>query len=71
LDGNRDRDIFGTGGLHRQGRDQGKDEARLSFKVGGVIEFTHVEEGQNVKAGKLLAVLRQTEEQVQDMTMCA
>ena len=28
-----------------------KDEARLSFKVGGVIEFIHVEEGQTVKAG--------------------
>ncbi len=38
-----------------------KDEARLSFKVGGVIEFIHVEEGQTVKAGQLLAVLKQTE----------
>ena len=38
-----------------------KDEARLSFKVGGVIEFIRVEEGQSVKAGQLLAVLKQTE----------
>ena len=38
-----------------------KDEARLSFKVGGVIEFIRVEEGQTVKAGQLLAVLTQTE----------
>jgi membrane fusion protein, multidrug efflux system len=38
-----------------------KDEARLSFKVGGVIEFIRVEEGQTVKAGQLLAVLKQTE----------
>jgi RND family efflux transporter MFP subunit len=38
-----------------------KDEARLSFKMGGVIEFIRVEEGQTVKAGQLLAVLKQTE----------
>ncbi len=38
-----------------------KDEARLSFKVGGLIEFIHAEEGQTVKAGQLLAVLKQTE----------
>jgi len=38
-----------------------KDEARLSFKVGGVVEFIRVEEGQTVKAGQLLAVLKQTE----------
>jgi multidrug efflux pump subunit AcrA (membrane-fusion protein) len=38
-----------------------KDEARLSFKVGGLIEFIRVEEGQTVKAGQLLAVLKQTE----------
>jgi membrane fusion protein, multidrug efflux system len=38
-----------------------KDEARLSFKVGGVIEFIRIEEGQSVKAGQLLAVLKQTE----------
>jgi RND family efflux transporter MFP subunit len=33
----------------------------LSFKVGGLIEFIRVEEGQTVKAGQLLAVLKQTE----------
>jgi RND family efflux transporter MFP subunit len=38
-----------------------KDEARLSFKVGGLIESIKVEEGQAVKAGQLLAVLKQTE----------
>jgi membrane fusion protein, multidrug efflux system len=38
-----------------------KDEARLSFKVGGLIESIKVEEGQSVKAGQILAVLKQTE----------
>ena len=38
-----------------------KDEARLSFKVGGLIESIKVEEGQSVKAGQTLAVLKQTE----------
>jgi RND family efflux transporter MFP subunit len=38
-----------------------KDEARLSFKVGGLIEYIKVEEGQTVKAGQVLAVLKQTE----------
>jgi len=38
-----------------------KDEARLSFKVGGVIESIKVEEGQAVKAGQVLAALKQTE----------
>ena len=38
-----------------------KDEARLSFKVGGLIEFMKVEEGQTVRAGQVLAVLKQTE----------
>jgi multidrug efflux system membrane fusion protein len=38
-----------------------KDEARLSFKVGGVIESIKVEEGQMVKAGQVLAALKQTE----------
>ena len=38
-----------------------KDEARLSFKVGGLIESIKVEEGQAVKAGQVLAVLKQTE----------
>jgi RND family efflux transporter MFP subunit len=47
--------------LHAVGLLTPKDEARLSFKAGGVIEFIGVEEGQSVKAGQLLAVLKQTE----------
>jgi RND family efflux transporter MFP subunit len=38
-----------------------KDEVRLSFKVGGLIETLPVEEGQAVKAGQLLAELRSVE----------
>jgi RND family efflux transporter MFP subunit len=38
-----------------------KDEARLSFKVGGLVESIQVEEGQTVKAGQVLAVLKPTE----------
>jgi RND family efflux transporter MFP subunit len=38
-----------------------KDEARLSFKVGGLIESIKVEEGGSVRAGQVLAVLKQTE----------
>lgn len=38
-----------------------KDEARLAFKQGGVIETIAVEEGSAVKAGQVLASLRQTE----------
>jgi RND family efflux transporter MFP subunit len=38
-----------------------KDEARLSFKVGGLIESIQVEEGQSVRAGQVLAVLKPAE----------
>jgi RND family efflux transporter MFP subunit len=38
-----------------------KDEARLSFKIGGLIESIKVEEGQAVRVGQVLAVLKQTE----------
>jgi multidrug efflux system membrane fusion protein len=38
-----------------------KDEIRLSFKVGGVLDSIPVEEGQTVKIGKVLAELKQTE----------
>jgi len=38
-----------------------KDEARLAFKVGGVIESIHVEEGATVHAGEVLALVKQTE----------
>ena len=47
--------------LHAVGLLSPKDEARLSFKVGGVIESIKVEEGQTVKAGQVLAALKQTE----------
>jgi RND family efflux transporter MFP subunit len=47
--------------LHSVGLLTPKDEARLSFKVGGVIDSIKVEEGQSVKAGQVLAVLKQAE----------
>ncbi len=47
--------------VHAVGLLTPKDEARLSFKVGGVVESIRVEEGAPVKAGQLLAVLKQAE----------
>jgi len=38
-----------------------ENEARLSFKIGGVIDRIYVEEGQFVKKGQLLATLKPTE----------
>ncbi|MCZ8131038.1 MAG: efflux RND transporter periplasmic adaptor subunit [Steroidobacteraceae bacterium] len=38
-----------------------KDAARLSFKVGGVVESVRVEEGDPVRRGQVLASLKQTE----------
>lgn len=38
-----------------------RDEARLSFKLGGVLEAVLVEEGQVVRRGQLLARLKSTE----------
>jgi RND family efflux transporter MFP subunit len=38
-----------------------KEEARLAFKVGGVIESIRVEEGAQVKRGQVLASLKQAE----------
>jgi RND family efflux transporter MFP subunit len=38
-----------------------ENEARLSFKIGGVIDRIFVEEGQFVKKGQLLATLKSTE----------
>jgi RND family efflux transporter MFP subunit len=38
-----------------------KDEARLAFKVGGVIESIRVEEGAQVQRGQVLASLKQAE----------
>ncbi len=37
------------------------EEARLSFKTGGIIEKIYVKEGQNVTKGQLLATLNLTE----------
>jgi RND family efflux transporter MFP subunit len=47
--------------LHAVGLLTPKDETRLSFKVTGFVESIRIEEGQAVKAGELLAVLKQTE----------
>jgi len=38
-----------------------EDEARLSFKIGGVIESITVKEGDKVRKGQLLATLKSTE----------
>ena len=38
-----------------------RNELRLSFKVGGVIETLSVEAGDHVRAGQMLAVLKRTE----------
>jgi len=38
-----------------------EDEARLSFKIGGIIESIAVKEGDKVKKGQLLATLKSTE----------
>ena len=48
-------EIVGTGML------MSKAEARLSFKTGGVINKIYVREGDDVKAGQLLATLDMTE----------
>lgn len=48
-------------GVHAVGFLTPKNEARLSFKVGGVIEALHAEEGAQVRAGQVLAVLKQAE----------
>ncbi len=42
-----------------------ENEARLSFKIGGIIESVAVKEGQNVKKGQLLASLKSTEIEAQ------
>jgi RND family efflux transporter MFP subunit len=47
--------------VHAVGLLTPKDEARLSFKLGGVVESIRVEEGAAVRAGQLLAVLKQAE----------
>ncbi|HUO95968.1 MAG TPA: efflux RND transporter periplasmic adaptor subunit [Steroidobacteraceae bacterium] len=47
--------------LHAVGLLTPKDEARLSFKIAGVVESIRVDEGAPVRAGQLLAVLKQAE----------
>lgn len=47
--------VFGTGRL------ASKEEVKLSFKTGGVIQKIQVEEGQRVRKGQLLAELQLTE----------
>jgi RND family efflux transporter MFP subunit len=49
------------GSFHAMGFLTPKDEMRMSFKVSGVIESIKVDEGQSVKAGQLLASLKQSE----------
>jgi RND family efflux transporter MFP subunit len=38
-----------------------ENEARLSFKIGGIIEKIYVKEGDRIKKGQLLATLKSTE----------
>lgn len=38
-----------------------ENEARLAFKIGGVIDQVYVEEGDKIKKGQLLATLKSTE----------
>jgi RND family efflux transporter MFP subunit len=47
--------------VHAVGILSPKDQARLSFKVGGYIDTIRVEEGQPVRAGEVLASLQRTE----------
>ena len=38
-----------------------RDEIRLAFKVGGIVERVHVDAGETVRKGQLLADLKRTE----------
>lgn len=51
----------GAAAIVTTGITSAKDEARLSFKVGGVIQRITVREGQHVNAGQVLAELVPTE----------
>lgn len=42
-----------------------KDEARLSFKIGGILNRLYVDEGDRVRAGQTLATLTMTEIEAQ------
>jgi membrane fusion protein, multidrug efflux system len=59
-----------TDALKASGLVASLEEARLSFKTGGIIEKIYVKEGQNVSKGQLLATLNLTEinAQVQQAT---
>jgi membrane fusion protein, multidrug efflux system len=59
-----------TDALKASGLVASLEEARLSFKTGGIIEKIYVKEGQNVRKGQLLATLNLTEinAQVQQAT---
>ena len=48
-------------GIHASGLIGTEEEARLSFKIGGVIDQVLVEEGQFVRKGQVLATLKSTE----------
>jgi RND family efflux transporter MFP subunit len=50
-----------TSGVRAVGLLAPRDELRLSFKVGGVIETLAVEAGDRVQAGQVLAVLKRAE----------
>lgn len=47
--------------VHASGILHSSAEQRLSFKIGGVIRKTYVDEGDVVRAGQLLAILDKTE----------
>src|SRR5690242_13819506 len=47
--------------IHASGLVGTENEAKLSFKIGGIIDNILVKEGQAVKKGQLLATLKSTE----------
>ncbi len=47
--------------IHSSGKLALKEEIKLSFKIGGIINKIHTEEGAKVKKGTLLAELNLTE----------
>ena len=50
-----------AGAIHVSGLAGTENEARLSFKIGGIIDNIFVKEGQKVQKGQLLATLKSTE----------
>ncbi|HYF32206.1 MAG TPA: efflux RND transporter periplasmic adaptor subunit [Chitinophagaceae bacterium] len=50
-----------AGAIHVAGLVATENEARLSFKIGGIIDNIYVKEGEKVKKGQLLATLKSTE----------